>query len=118
MKTILPAIAIAIALTATLAPASDKEPKTNPVALEFRLEPGKVFEECLRLEKGQSRRYEWKSDAPADFNIHYHAGKDVHFPVKQDGVATGTGTFTAKSGEDYCWMWTARGALAVKGRIY
>jgi len=53
-----------------------------------------------------------------DFNIHYHRGKDVFFPVKRNAMRGDGGTFTAKTAEDYCWMWTARDAPAkVEGRI-
>jgi hypothetical protein len=71
------------------------------------LKPGGIHEECLRLEKGEKRAYLWKSDAPVDFNVHYHRGDDVFFPVKRDRALTGDGTFVAPSREDYCWMWTA-----------
>ena len=46
------------------------------------LKPGGVAEECLRLEAGRSRVFEWKSDGPVDFNIHYHHGDKVTYPVK------------------------------------
>jgi hypothetical protein len=81
------------------------------------LEPGKAHEECLRLEAGQKRRYYWKSNAPVDFNIHYHRGDDVVYPVKRERMRGDGGTFIAKSGEDYCWMWTAKGVAKIEGRI-
>lgn len=84
----------------------------------FTLEAKKVHEECLRLEKGQKRRYHWKSDAPVDFNIHYHKETEVSYPVKRDAMRGDGGTFSAKTGEEYCWMWTARDKPAkVEGRI-
>jgi hypothetical protein len=82
------------------------------------LAPGKIHEECQRVEAGQSRQYSWKSDQPVDFNVHYHRGNDVSFPVKRDAMRGDGGTFTAKDGEDYCWMWTARDkAVKLEGRI-
>ena len=104
-------------LCATLANAA-ADNRGEPIAVAFTLEPKKVHEECTRLEAGQSRRWHWKSDAPVDFNIHYHRGEEVFYPVKRDGMRGDGGTFTAKSGEDYCWMWTARDKGAkVDGRI-
>jgi hypothetical protein len=89
------------------------------LAVDVTLSPRKVHEECVRLEAGQSRRWHWKSSAPADFNVHYHRGEEVFYPVKRDGMRGDGGTFTAKTGEDYCWMWTARAVPAkVEGRIY
>ena len=82
------------------------------------LEPGKMHEECLRIEAGGKRRFHWKSDAPVDFNIHYHRQTEVFYPVKRDGMRTDGGTFLAKTGEDYCWMWTARDKAAkIEGRL-
>ncbi|MGZ5033296.1 MAG: hypothetical protein ACXWAC_08875 [Usitatibacter sp.] len=85
---------------------------------EATLAPQAMHEECMRLDAGQRRRYHWKSDSAVDFNIHYHRGNEVFYPVKRDGMRGDGGTFAAKSGEDYCWMWTARNAPAkLEGRI-
>ena len=82
------------------------------------LEAKKMHEECARLEAGEKRAYSWKSDAPLDFNIHYHHDPEVFYPVKRDAMRGDAGTFTAKTGEDYCWMWTARDKPAkLEGRI-
>ena len=82
------------------------------------LEPGGMHEECVRLEAGEKRAYYWKADAPVDFNIHYHHGGDVSYPVKRDAMRGDGGAFVAKSGEDYCWMWTARDRrVRLEGRI-
>jgi 5-formaminoimidazole-4-carboxamide-1-beta-D-ribofuranosyl 5'-monophosphate synthetase len=81
------------------------------------LKAGGIAEECLRLEPGRSRTFEWNSDAPVDFNIHFHKGDEVTYPVKADGRSKGRGRFTAATGEDYCWMWTARDATRVTGKL-
>ena len=52
-----------------------------------------------------------------DFNIHYHQGDKVSYPVKVNGRAKGGGKFTAAAGEDYCWMWTAKAAATVTGTL-
>ncbi len=91
--------------------------KEGTVVVAVTLEPGKVHEECMRVEAGQKRRYHWKSSAPVDFNIHYHRGNDVLYPVKRDRMRGDGGTFSAKSGEDYCWMWMARTEAKIEGRI-
>jgi hypothetical protein len=99
-------------LLALLLAAADK-----PLVFEVTLEAGKIHEECLRVERGASRRYAWSANAAVDFNIHHHRGDDVFYPVKRDGVAKFEGTFTAKSSEDYCWMWTAKGPARIRGSI-
>lgn len=81
---------------------------------------GKAFDErCLHLDAGQSIRYRFKASAPVDFNIHYHRGKDVFFPVKQAGLREASGTFKARSAEGHCLMWehTGSGSAAVEGTL-
>jgi len=84
---------------------------------EHTLQPGGIAEECLRLEAGKSRAFEWSADGPVDFNIHFHQGDNVTYPVKLNGQAKGGGRFTARAGEDYCWMWTAKRPTKVTGRL-
>jgi hypothetical protein len=114
MKRLLASLACSLAAAAAASPAV----KSPELVVEVNLAPKKVHEECARLETGESRRWHWKSSAAVDFNIHYHRGDDVFFPVKRDGMRGDGGTFAAKTGEDYCWMWTARDApVKVEGRI-
>ena len=112
MKRLLALAAVACALPA---PAADE---SGARSVAVNLEPAKIHEECMRLEAGDKRRYHWKSSAPVDFNIHYHEGSEVFFPVKRDLMRGDGGTFTAKIAQDYCWMWTARNATAkIEGSI-
>jgi hypothetical protein len=105
-------------LAASFAAAAAENRGAEPMAVATTLQPKGIHEECARMEAGQSRRWHWKSDAPVDFNIHYHRGNEVFFPVQRDGMRGDGGTFTAKTGEDYCWMWTARDApTKLEGRI-
>ena len=92
--------------------------ESGPRSVAVTLAAGKVHEECMRLEAGDKRKFHWKSDAPVDFNVHYHDGPEVFYPVKRDAMRGDGGTFTAKIAQDYCWMWTAKNAAAtVKGSI-
>ena len=73
--------------------------------------PGKFAEVCGKLTRGQSIAWSFTGDEPVNFNIHYHAGKQVVFPAKQDGASHGEGVLKVKLGQDYCWMWTNKGTL-------
>ncbi len=86
-------------------------------AFRFTLPAGKTREECMRLEKGESRRYHFKVDTKLHFNIHYHREKEVFYPVKDDSTRRKSGTFKAPASEEYCWMWTAKVPAKVEGRI-
>ena len=108
---------LALAFVAPVVLAASPDDGGKARAFSHALKPGGIAEECLRLEAGRSRRFEWASDSPVDFNIHYHQGNDVSYPVKVNGRAKGGGRFTAKAGEDYCWMWTAKAAATVTGKL-
>lgn len=116
MKTT-PAMLFAAALCAAVPAALSADPPKG-VTLAFTLEPGKVHEECMKLAKGQSRRFEWTSDAPVDFNIHYHKGDAAYYPFKANNRKSAKARFQAEHADDYCWMWTALKAPAqVSGTI-
>lgn len=114
----LPALALALLAPAAFA-ALAATPTGGGKARDFShtLKAGGIAEECLHLPAGKSRRFEWSSDAPVDFNIHFHRGNDVTYPVKLNGQRKGGGRFTAPAGEDYCWMWTAKSASTVTGSL-
>lgn len=115
--------ALLLAFSFTLPPAGAAAPPAGapaqgPRTLAFTLAPGKVHEECLRLEAGRARAWSWKADRATAFNIHFHRDKDVAYPVLREGMAEAAGRFVAKSGEDYCWMWTGgRETTKVTGTI-
>src|SRR5579859_3584484 len=114
MRRPLPAIlALALAAAASLS-ASAEEWR----AIDAKLEPGAMHESCMSIDAGDKRRYHWKSDAPVDFNIHFHKGAEIVYAVKSNGMRGDGGTFTAKEGGGYCWMWTARDRPAkLAGRV-
>ena len=85
---------------------------------DVRAEPGKFVELCGKLSPGTKVQWRFESDAATNFNVHYHVAKDVHFPVKEDGVRKSQGTLDVRIEQDYCWMWTNKGtspaAIAVE----
>lgn len=71
---------------------------------------GKFVEVCGKLAKGVRIRWEYSAARPLDFNIHYHVGKDVEYPVQQTGSARASGELVTPLDQDYCWMWTNKAA--------
>ena len=111
----LPAVLFAIALPAPPLAAAAGAPAGG---FSAALEPKGMHEECAHLEKGEKRTYYWHADGPVDFNVHYHRGDEAVSPLKREAMRGDGGTFTAKSAEDYCWMWTARERpVKIEGRI-
>lgn len=74
---------------------------------------GKFVEVCVKLALGEGVRWSFTTDAPVDFNIHYHGGKEAVVPVKQPQVSTGRDTLNVTVAQDYCWMWTNKGSAPV-----
>jgi hypothetical protein len=96
--------------------AAEAGPK-SPRLFALDLKPGAMHEECLTLAKGRTVDYEWATTLPVDFNIHFHHGDEVSYPVKADNATLGKSRFSSGAKEDYCWMWTAKAATRLTGRI-
>ena len=79
LLSLLPALCFATLAHAAPPPAADGK-------LDVTLETGKVHEACVKLAAGDKRHYHWKADGPVDFNIHYHQGPEVFYPVKRDAM--------------------------------
>ena len=95
-------------LAALLLPGLAAAGSSSSQSFSTTLAPGQSHEACATLARDDTRSYHWKSDAPVDFNIHYHDGDKVVMPVERKGMRGDGGTFKAKAAQGYCWMWTAR----------
>jgi hypothetical protein len=84
---------------------------------EFSIAPGKFVEACEKLSKGTKVAWRFEAQSPLDFNVHYHEGKAVRFPARQDQVAASEGALDVKLEQDYCWMWTNKGAAATSLKV-
>jgi hypothetical protein len=82
-------------------------------AFSHTLAPGKVAEECLKMEAGSAIKYSFNAAAPLAFNIYFHRGEDVTYPVQIKSVQSRTSRFVAAEAQEYCWMWTNRGKRPV-----
>lgn len=81
-------------------------------SLQVQVPAGKFAEWCGKLRKGEAVRWEFSSGENVDMNVHYHEGKDVHYPVKMNAVKTAAGTLVAAVDHEYCWMWTNKAGAA------
>ena len=82
--------------------------------------PARGFEElCLELKAGDRVRYQFRSNADVDFNIHYHRGKEVFYPVKDTATRSAVALFTAPHADTYCLMWERKvdGAARIDGSV-
>ncbi len=85
-------------------------------SLVIDLAPESFDEHCLRIDAGEAIRWRFTATAAVDFNIHAHRGEQVIYPVRRREVARASGSFRTGASEDYCLMWTNRGAAPVRVR--
>ncbi len=76
--------------------------KTTLAPFEFR-------EICLEPGRGGRFDYSFRSDQPVDFDIHYHEGLAVRFPIKMEAVIEETARFDAPDRRLYCFLWFNEG---------
>jgi len=72
---------------------------------DVEVQPGKFFEPCMDLTVGQVLHFKFKSAQNLRFNIHYHVGDDVEYPIKVN-ADRGSGKYTPVIDQKYCLMWT------------
>ncbi|MEN8207557.1 MAG: hypothetical protein ABFS24_16365 [Pseudomonadota bacterium] len=77
--------------------------------LEQLIMPDDSYELCLVLAQDQQLRYAFSAPRMLDFNIHYHVGREVFYPVSENQIMDATATFSARSEQEYCLMWTNQG---------
>ncbi len=89
-----------------------KEVQGEIVHDAFTVGPSGSHEECIELRPGMVFDYEFDASDFINFNIHYHAVDDIHYPVNKKGVRFGKGTidpgthnYYTKEQEYYCLMW-------------
>lgn len=83
---------------------------------EFQVAPGQFAEWCSRLRQGDKVEWLFEAQAPVNFNVHFHEGKDVRYPSRQDGVTKAGGTLNVAVEQDYCWMWSNKSTVPVTVR--
>ena len=66
--------------------------------------PKKFLEVCGKLKMGEAVAWRFSGAAPTDFNIHYHAGKDVAYAENRKQTIAAEGTLSAPVDQHYCWM--------------
>ena len=91
--------------------------KTRAFRQEIR--PGKIAEECRHLVADERLRYRFEASTAVPFNVHFHRGNSVEYPVKVERTSKETSIFTASSAEEFCWMWTNETAeiVVIQGEL-
>jgi len=67
--------------------------------------PYEFREFCVALEDKQKIEVEFQSSQPINYDIHFHDGFTIRFPVRLDNVTKHAEQFAADSKRAYCLMW-------------
>ena len=73
------------------------------------LAPYEFQEVCFDLTPQDEVQYDFRSDQPIDFDIHYHDGLRIKYPVKLTGITDHADRLVAELDQTYCLMWFNRG---------
>ena len=78
----------------------------------FTIKPSRSYEECIEVKPGMVFDYDFDASDFVNFNVHYHAEDDVHYPVSKKGVRMGMGnidpdtlSYYTEEQEFFCLMW-------------
>jgi hypothetical protein len=108
---------VVVVLALVASPALASTAAKGPFQLDV---PARGFEErCLALSAGERVRYRWAATGEVDFNIHWHRGDAVHYPVKAAAARAADAQFTASHADTYCLMWErkADGTVRIDGAV-
>jgi hypothetical protein len=72
------------------------------------LAPFELQELCLELTPGNEVQYAFQANQPVEFNIHFHDGLRIRFPVKLLGTTDYGGDYIAELDQVYCLAWFNR----------
>jgi len=103
-----------IASLAALAPASVLAITAALGPFNLEVAAGGFGEHCVKLDSGERVRYRYTATADVDFNIHYHRGNEVVYPVKTAATRSADASFTAPHADTYCLMWARKGDAAAR----
>jgi hypothetical protein len=74
--------------------------------LKAKLDPSGHHELCKKIRPDQKLAFSFESSGPLDFNVHYHRGKEVLYPVSEEKITTSKGYYSPEKEDIFCLMWT------------
>lgn len=76
-----------------------------------------IGEICPEMETGQTLSFDFKSNHEVEFNLHYHEGEKVTYPIEPHKVTTLEQSYTAPMKQTYCLMWKGLDAEPSKIKV-
>ena len=65
----------------------------------------RYFEQCLDLSESQELQYNFDSQAPLSFNLHYHQKGEINYTFKEDSIDELENSFQPEKRGYYCLQW-------------
>ena len=82
--------------------------------LVVTIPPKRYYEKCLDVSEKQQLVFNFISQAPFSFNLHYHDEGEVYYEIKEDSVEEFDFTFKPEKRAYYCLMWGNSGSEKVE----
>ena len=73
--------------------------------LTVTIPPKKYYEKCLDVSETKQLKFNFNSEVPFSFNLHYHDEGEVFYEIKEDSVKEFDFTFKPEKRAYYCLMW-------------
>ena len=64
-----------------------------------------IGEICPEMNAGQTLSFDFKSNNEVEFNLHYHEGEKVSYPIEPHKVESLKQSYKAPIKQTYCLMW-------------
>ncbi|RDX36431.1 hypothetical protein DZA50_05040 [Kangiella sp. HD9-110m-PIT-SAG07] len=64
-----------------------------------------IGEICPEMDEGQTLDFEFESNHEIEFNLHYHEGEIVKYPIEPQKLSSLNKVFKAPIKQTYCLMW-------------
>ena len=93
-------LALTVLVTSSTIAHATPEPPNKKIELGGR----DVHEECVELAAGQRLSYSYRAPSAVQFNIHYHAGNAVAYPVRKNAREVRS-SYVPHKARGYCMMW-------------
>ena len=74
----------------------------------------RYYEKCLDVSENQQLIFNFNSQAPFSFNLHYHDEGEIYYEIKEDSVSEFDFTFKPQKRAYYCLMWGNPGVEKVE----
>ncbi|MEM7195235.1 MAG: hypothetical protein AAF402_09810 [Pseudomonadota bacterium] len=71
----------------------------------IELVPGAVYEICLPIEKSKEIAFSFSSTHIVEFNVHYHQGTEIRFPIEKTATKSKTESVPIEIAIDHCLTW-------------